>query len=265
MSYNNTENSLYIFDNLQVLIAEDNQMNQLVVSKLMSKWGVQIDIAEDGQEAIQKTKDKAYDIILMDLQMPNVDGYDATIAIRNDAKNLCQNTPIIALTASVTGDVKDKCLEVGMNDYVSKPIESLLLNQKIAGYHPDKIHKNDTNQVNKNYTNLKYLLENADGDMAFVSQMINIFNKQVPEALKDLYREESNKDLTALKAVSHKMRPSFSAFGIDDGKNILEEIESICSKKDKIDTLVTLIKKLENICDIASIELTKKLTEIEKL
>ena len=265
MGQNPNETTLSRFDNLQVLIAEDNKMNQLVVSKLMSKWGVQIDIAEDGQEAIERTINKAYDIILMDLQMPNIDGYDATAAIRSDKQNPCNNTPIIALTASVTGDVKEKCLSIGMNDYVSKPIEPILLNQKISYFYPSRIINENQQSSNKTYVNLKYLLENADGDMGFVTQMINIFTKQVPESLKDLYREESNKDLVSLKAVSHKMRPSFSAFGIDEGKNILEEIESICAKNEKVETLVLLIKKLENICDIAAAELKKKLTEIENL
>lgn len=265
MGQNHNETTFSRFDNLQVLITEDNKMNQLVVSKLMSKWGVQIDIAEDGQEAIEMTMNKAYDIILMDLQMPNIDGYDATIAIRNNKQNLCNNTPIIALTASVTGDVKDKCLSIGMNDYVSKPIEPILLNQKISYFYPSRIINEDQKINGKAYVNLKYLLENADGDMNFVTQMIHIFTKQVPEALKDLYREESNKDLVSLKAVSHKMRPSFSAFGIDEGKYILEEIESICSKNEKVDTLILLIKKLENICDVAAVELNNKLTEIENL
>lgn len=265
MGQNYNDTTLSHFDKLQVLIAEDNKMNQLVVSKLMSKWGVEIDIVEDGKEAIEQSMLKTYDIILMDLQMPNIDGFDATKAIRNDAKNLSTNTPIIALTASVTGDVKDKCFEAGMNDYVSKPIEPILLNQKIAYFYPDRIIDRGQTETNKTYTNFKYLLENADGDMGFVAQMINIFTKQVPESLKDLYREESNKDLMSLKAVSHKMRPSFSAFGIDEGKNILEEIESICTKNEKIDMLIVLIKKLENICDVASIELNKKLNELENL
>ena len=106
---------------LQVLLVEDNVMNQQVATILLSRNGVEVDIAEDGQQAVDMVQQYCYDFVLMDCQMPIMDGYEATLNIRQilDLKNL----PIIALTANVmTEDVK-RIVEVGMDDYISKPVD----------------------------------------------------------------------------------------------------------------------------------------------
>lgn len=106
---------------LQVLLVEDNVMNQQVATILLSRNGVEVDIAEDGQQAVDMVQQYSYDFVLMDCQMPIMDGYEATLNIRQilDLKNL----PIIALTANVmTEDVK-RIVEVGMDDYISKPVD----------------------------------------------------------------------------------------------------------------------------------------------
>lgn len=102
---------------VNVLVAEDNQMNVIVIRQYLKKWGIQFDIAENGQVAVERAQAKSYDLILMDLQMPEMDGFTATIEIKKFAPDL----PIIALTASAMLEVKDRVVEVGMSDYVSKP------------------------------------------------------------------------------------------------------------------------------------------------
>ena len=103
------------------MLVEDNVMNQQVATILLSRNGVEVDIAEDGQQAVDMVQQYSYDFVLMDCQMPIMDGYEATLNIRQilDLKNL----PIIALTANVmTEDVK-RIVEVGMDDYISKPVD----------------------------------------------------------------------------------------------------------------------------------------------
>ncbi|MGL1892527.1 MAG: transporter substrate-binding domain-containing protein [Spirochaetaceae bacterium] len=105
-----------------ILLTEDNQINQEVARELLESEGFIIDIANNGKESVDMANEKAYDIILMDLQMPVMDGYDATIAIRKQEQN--RDLSIIAMTADAMTGVRDRVLEVGMNDYVTKPIET---------------------------------------------------------------------------------------------------------------------------------------------
>jgi len=113
-----------------VLLVEDNQMNIMVAEKFLKKWDMKVDVARNGQEAVEKMKEGRYDIVLMDLQMPVMDGYKATRQIRTfDVK-----TPIIALTASALLKVRQEVMAAGMNDYITKPFDPKELKRKIAMY-----------------------------------------------------------------------------------------------------------------------------------
>jgi signal transduction histidine kinase len=113
---------------LKILVAEDMALNQLLIRLIMSEFGFEADVADNGKIAIEMLQKNRYDIILMDLQMPEMNGFDATKFIRNEMKD---SIPIIALTADVTTVDLEKCLEIGMNDYISKPIDEKLLLSKI--------------------------------------------------------------------------------------------------------------------------------------
>ena len=109
--------------NIKVLVVEDIALNQLLMKTLLDDFGFEHDIADNGEMAIEKLQHKSYDIILMDLHMPEMNGFEATEYIRNKM-NL--QIPIIALTADVTTVDLKKCIAVGMNDYISKPIDEKL-------------------------------------------------------------------------------------------------------------------------------------------
>ncbi|RZL17230.1 MAG: response regulator [Pedobacter sp.] len=129
-SLNSTSVSLSYGRGISVLIVEDNAINQLLVLKLLHKHGYETTVAENGKVAIEKYKSHSFDIILMDLQMPEMDGYETTINIRNmDAEK--RNVPIVAMTAhTITGDY-EKCMAIGINEYISKPFHPDELYQKI--------------------------------------------------------------------------------------------------------------------------------------
>ena len=116
------------FTNLRILVAEDVALNQLLIKIILSDFGFEYEIAENGKVAIEKMQTNRYDIILMDLQMPEMNGFQATEYIR---KTLKSPIPIIALTADVTTVNVSKCKEFGMDDYISKPINENLLYNKI--------------------------------------------------------------------------------------------------------------------------------------
>ena len=119
---------------MKILVVEDNVMNVMVIKKFLSKWGVEIDIAENGKIGIDKAIIGNYDIILMDLQMPVMNGYDATLAIRESGISSLKSIPILALTASAQQDVKEKTSKYGMNGYVSKPFNPTDLYETLKYY-----------------------------------------------------------------------------------------------------------------------------------
>jgi signal transduction histidine kinase/CheY-like chemotaxis protein len=114
----------------QILLAEDNEMNQMLVVTMLKKWKYEIDVARNGKIAVEKVSQKEYDLILMDVHMPELDGYGATQEIRKTGNKI----PIIAMTASALKGEHERCIEAGMDDYISKPFDKKVLRHKLASY-----------------------------------------------------------------------------------------------------------------------------------
>lgn len=125
----NADASVYVTNDLKILVAEDNKINQLVVLKMLKKFGYQADIAENGLEAVAMAEQGSYDLIFMDMQMPEMDGIEATKGIR--ALNLFKNPRIIGLTANAYETDRQLCLEAGMDDFLTKPIQREALQKVI--------------------------------------------------------------------------------------------------------------------------------------
>jgi CheY-like chemotaxis protein len=117
------------FQDLPILLVEDNKVNQIVATKMWEAKGFQVDLALDGLQAVEMVKQKEYALILMDIQMPEMDGIEATRVIRSDPK--FASLPIVALTANAMEDDQRHCLEAGMNDFIAKPINPVFLYQTI--------------------------------------------------------------------------------------------------------------------------------------
>ena len=119
------------YKSISILVAEDNAINQLLIKTILQKEGFEVEIADNGKLAIEALEKADFQIVLMDLMMPEMNGYETTFAIRNLIDPIKSIIPIIAVSADVTKDVKEKCFEAGMNDYVSKPYEAIQLIEKI--------------------------------------------------------------------------------------------------------------------------------------
>ena len=117
---------------LKILLVEDNPINQKVASRVLEKAGHSVTIAGNGAEAITHVSDSKFDIVLMDVMMPEMDGISATVAIRESELGTNRHLPIVALTANAMDGDREKCLEAGMDGYVSKPIQPPILFQEIA-------------------------------------------------------------------------------------------------------------------------------------
>jgi PAS domain S-box-containing protein len=128
-------------EKLSILLVEDNSLNQILAKKVLGDWNWDVDVAENGLVALEKVEKNKYDLVLMDIQMPEMDGYEATRRIRKSGDAAFSNIPIIAMTAHALAGEAEKCINVGMNDYISKPFDKKVLYTKILSV------------INKNYAN----------------------------------------------------------------------------------------------------------------
>ena len=252
---------------IKVLIVEDIALNQLLMKTLLDDFGLEHDIAENGKIAIEKLKHKSYDVILMDLQMPVMNGFDATEYIR---KKLKSNIPIIALTADVTTVDLKKCKAVGMNDYIAKPIDERLLYSKIVGaVKPpvvNGINKKTSAGVSKKLkrTNLDYLNSCTRSDPALTMQMISAYLIQTPALIKTMKKSLKDNDWDSLYAAVHKMIPSFSIMGISaDFENMAKKVQEYSRTKQQTDELSDMVLQLEAVCKQACKELKEEFNTIK--
>jgi len=254
--------------NIKILVVEDIALNQLLMKTLLDDFGFERDIAANGKIAIEKLRSKSYDIILMDLQMPEMNGFEATEYIRN---TMHSKIPIIALTADVTTVDLAKCKAVGMNDYIAKPVDERLLYSKIVGLVKKpafiKMPAANENAAAKKLkcTDLDYLMHRTKSNPALMMEMISLYLEQTPLLIATMKQSMSDEDWDALYAAVHKMIPSFSIVGISaDFEVMAKKIQEYASTQRQSGDIQDLIIQLENVCTQACAELQEELNTIKK-
>jgi CheY-like chemotaxis protein len=255
--------------NIKILVVEDIQLNQLLMRTLLDDFGFACEIASNGKIAIGKLQENEYDLILMDLQMPEMNGFEATDYIRNTMKS---DIPIIALTADVTSVDVTKCKEVGMNDYIAKPVDERLLYSKMLGL----IKKVNTvieadpmvsdTSVKLKYTDLKYLHTRTKSNRILMMEMISLYLEQTPILIKTMKESFLEKDWESLNAAIHKMIPSFSIVGMHtDYENLAKKIQENASAMQETEDISDMVYQLENVCSQACEELLEELNAFKNL
>ncbi|MFM2224031.1 MAG: hypothetical protein RJA07_233 [Bacteroidota bacterium] len=251
---------------LKVLVVEDIALNQLLMKTLLDDFGFERDIASNGKIAIEKLKEKQYDIILMDLQMPEMNGFEATEYIRN---TLHSTIPIIALTADVTTVDLAKCKAVGMNDYIAKPVDEKLLFGKIMSLVKKTalIKLNQETKIEKTTCiDLAYLTHRTKSNPALMMEMIALYLEQTPPLVTAMKQGFQDKDWNTLYAAVHKMIPSFAIVGIhNDFENKAKKIQEFASTQQQNEVIQDLIIELENVCTQACTELTAEFNRIKNI
>jgi CheY-like chemotaxis protein len=256
------------FKDINVLVVEDIALNQLLMRTLLDDFGFTCDIASNGQIAIEKLQTAVYDIVLMDLQMPVMNGFEATEYIRKTMKS---NIPIIALTADVTTVDLDKCNLVGMNDYISKPVDERLLYSKIIGILKKINQANQVVQITESAiksrcTDLNYLNQRTKSNPDLMSEMISLYLEQTRPLVATMRYSFDAKDWQTLNATVHKMIPSFSIVGIHQDFEIMaKQVQEFANKQTELENIPDMVLQLENICFQACIELEEELIKIKIL
>ncbi|MFV5692156.1 response regulator [Flavobacterium sp. LT1R49] len=269
------ENELIALDsemkNIKVLVVEDIALNQLLMKTLLDDFGFERDIAENGKIAIDKLKEKEYDIILMDLQMPEMNGFEATEYIR---KTMNSKIPIIALTADVTTVDLAKCKAVGMNDYLAKPVDERLLYSKIVNIltKPKLAEVNEILEEGQNTEkklrciDLVYLNQRTKSNPKLMMEMISLYLAQTPPLISTIRQSLEEQNWQLLGAAAHKMIPSFSIMGISsDFENMAKRIQEFATAQEKNEGIHDLVQQLEEVCLQACTELEEELQIIKNI
>ena len=251
---------------LRILLAEDNEINQKVVRRLLGKHGFVVDSVYDGKEAILKMKDNEYSLILMDVQMPVMNGLTATKIIRRFELKSGRHIPIIAMTAYAMHGDRDICINAGMDDYLPKPIESSELIKVVSNYlkqakgivekevQDNAVSGNNDIDINK-LINLKAALKNVDCDKVLLKEVMDIFIKTAPEQIANMKKAIHDGDFETAGFKAHKLKGSAGSAGVsaiaDRAKSFVIAIREGEHDKDKLSEIADTLER--NIDELKSL------------
>ena len=229
---------------LNILVAEDNEVNSFYLKTILEQDGCIVSLAKNGQEVIEFCKKQEFDLILMDIQMPILDGISATQIIRKELKI---NTPIIAQTANTVQKDIDACYEAGVLDYISKPFTISELNRKIAfnldlGLKNKKTKLKDRAPQSLNSS----VLSLVNGNKEFARKILQVFSQDTPKNIKSLKKAFSAKDEIQINKIGHKIKSSFRMFKLKVPFEYSLWIENFSSEKhswEELDEYVSLLDK----------------------
>lgn len=257
---------------LSILLVEDNKTNQLLAKTRLERWKCKVDIANNGIEGVKKAQQKIYDLILMDIQMPVMDGYEASKIIKNDISKKVSLIPIIAMTAYATNADISRAKTSGMDDYIFKPFKPKELYNILEKYgKPSKErnlrYANDNNgntetKLLKKHIDLKFLYEETQGESSILILLIESFLKDFNEFFDVVNKEFKYKNWKALYEATHKIKPSISMFGISEMEPIIHVLSQKFREEKNLDNAEALLNSCKAIFENVKEEL---LTELKLL
>ncbi len=217
--------------NASILLVEDNDINRLYAGSILKMWGCPFDTAENGAIALEKFKNAHFDLILMDIQMPVMDGFQTTKAIR-EWPGPKGKVPIVALTANATQRDIDKCISLGMNDCLTKPFTQEDLLKVLDKYLGSKFHivqsvNNKTANNKNNKVDFSYLENVSGNNKSFIREIAEAFIKSIPSSIQELDQHSENENWTELARVAHKIKPSITLLGVHNLKDKIVKLEEV--------------------------------------
>lgn len=248
------------FQSLKILIAEDNPVNRELTQKMLEQIGFSTEIADNGLEAVKAAAETNYDLILMDCQMPEMDGFEATAAIRQQtSKEHCPK--IIALTANAATGERERCLDAGMDDYLCKPITKEDLRETIEKHFHAEILKKTLDLKQKlvqhrltkiiDAETLNHFLEiESNGEENFAVEMLEIFCNHTEKKLLELQKDLQSRDAKAIQQIAHNLAGSSASIGIAVLSSLFENLESAVETNNwnrAENHLASISQKFENI------------------
>jgi CheY-like chemotaxis protein len=225
---------------LRVLLAEDNPVNQRLVVKLMEKHGHTLVVANNGVEALAALDRGKFDVLLMDAQMPEMSGFEATARIREREKSTGEHIPIIAMTAHALKGDRERCLDAGMDAYVSKPIqasalfeaiESVALTPAVVARFEEKLPADEVTPSAKAF-DLDGAMAMLDGDTELFNELVGLFMTESASLLDQIQQSIARRDAKVLERSAHSLKGSVAAFCAESARDVAQTLESIGSRGD---------------------------------
>jgi CheY-like chemotaxis protein/HPt (histidine-containing phosphotransfer) domain-containing protein len=244
-----------ILKDVSVLLVEDNEMNRMVANTVLIQYGAIVEEALNGLEAVNMLKKKLYDVVLMDVRMPVMDGIEAARVIR---EKISPTIPIIALTANVVKGEKEKCMNAGMNEFIGKPFDENNLIETIAKLAKKTIAPKPTIEIKAEKVkeeiqkptalyDLSKLWDISRGKQAFVEKMINIFVTETGNAIKDMRVAFENSDIEKIRSLAHKIKPSLYNLSINLIREEIINLEMFGKNEGPAGDIKALVEKVESV------------------
>jgi CheY-like chemotaxis protein/HPt (histidine-containing phosphotransfer) domain-containing protein/anti-sigma regulatory factor (Ser/Thr protein kinase) len=247
----NSHVEAHILADKKILLVEDNEMNRVVAETILNQYGATISEAVNGVEAVDALRHNNFDIVLMDIQMPVMDGLEATRLIRRE---LASNIPVIALTANAVKGEMEKCIQAGMNDYLSKPFEEEDLVRLIAKWLGRETHFGPAKTTVVNDAplyDLCKLKQITRGDENFITKLLQVFINETMNSVTNLEQAFEQKDIRQVQFLAHRMKSSLNNLNISSAAGIAEKIEKeqwserdLPALKNQIDAFTKIINQV---------------------
>ncbi|SNT43935.1 MHYT domain-containing protein, NO-binding membrane sensor [Granulicella rosea] len=221
---------------LNILLAEDHAINQKLAMRLLEKRGHQVVLANNGKEALSALEKQSFDLVLMDVQMPEMDGLEATRQIRalEKARNTGLYQPVVAMTALVMKGDRERCMEAGMDGYLSKPIRPQELDEVLDKYlagESEPVAETTAASVGDASVEIEELLERIGGDRDLLAELLELYREDYPVQVEAGREALRNNDPAALQAMGHRMKGAMSNLAAPEASRLAGELES--SGRDK--------------------------------
>jgi two-component system, sensor histidine kinase and response regulator len=221
-----------------VLLAEDSPVNQRVAMAMLEKEGHRVTVASNGRQAIAMFKTQPFDLVLMDVQMPEMDGLETTRSIREYERTAGGHVPIVALTAHAMKGDRNRCLSAGMDAYVTKPIRSKELMRVIGSVTtdsttpltnnvPDMVDANGSAPLSNSCIDWQQALESLDGNRQLLGELIDIFREECPKLRAEIASAIATGDVTGLRRSAHTLKGALSHLAAGPARQLAQQVEDL--------------------------------------
>jgi two-component system, sensor histidine kinase and response regulator len=235
---------------MRILLAEDNFVNQKLAKRMLEKRNHSVTVVSNGKEALAELEKNSYDLVLMDMQMPEMDGFEATTLLRESEKVTGNHQPVVAMTAMAMIGDRDRCIAAGMDGYLSKPIRPQELDAVLDEYMDRGSHSTATSrttEVSEAAINVSQLMERIDSDLGFLAELVELFGEDYPQNLKAAQSAITAKQPEDLQKIGQALKGALSNLSAIKAAALASALEEIGKSKDLTQAQITLEQLSEAI------------------
>ena len=249
-------------NSLKVLVAEDNAVNQTLMKALLRRAGHEPVVANNGIEAVKLFRSDSFDVILMDVQMPEMDGYEATYEILKLQADCGQRVPIIALTAHASPADRNRCLAAGMDEYLAKPIRARSLYamiDRLTGHHTTVNNDKPETKAAVSAIDWEAAFETVGGDQGLLKELLRVFVGDQAKMVQELKSAIESGNAKEVRLSAHSFRGSLRHLGVSEASRVAGRIEDKASIDPSLDGVAELFKQFKSNIDVAVEEINRYL------